>query len=134
MMMTRRCAGLAALILMAAAALILAGCGGGGDGDAGVQTGSVSGTITYAATGDALGGIRVSIGNITATTNASGQFTLNRVPAGQRTLAVAADPDRNLVLPPGVPLTVTVRAGETTRLSAPIQMIDDVDAPPAPPS
>lgn len=130
-MTTRRCAGTVALIMLVAAAFVLAGCGGNGDG---VQTGSVSGTITYAATGDALGGIQVSIGNIRTTTNARGEFTLNRVPAGQRQLAVEAPPERNLVVPPGVPMTVNVQAGQTTRLPAPIQMIDDVDAPPSPPS
>ena len=135
MMTTRRCAGLAALTLFAAAALILAGCGGGGDGGGQVvQTGSVSGTINYAASGDALGGIEVSIDGINTTTNANGEFTLSGVPIGQQTLQVKADPQRDLVVPPGVPLTVNINAGQTTQLPAPIQMVDDVDTPPAPPS
>jgi len=133
MMTTRRCTGTVVLMSLAAAALIFAGCGGGGDGGGtGATTGSVSGTINYAATGDALGGIVVSIGNISTTTNADGHFTLNRVPAGQRTLQIEAPADRNLVLPPGVPLSVNVQAGQNTQLPAPIQMIDDVDAPPSP--
>jgi len=135
MITSKRCAGTAALIIMSVAAMLFAGCGGGGDGGAQpAQAGSVSGTINYAATGDALGGIDVSIGNVTTTTDASGNFTLRNVPVGQQTLQIEADPDRNLVVPPGVPLTVTVNAGQTTQLPAPIQLIDDVDTPPAPPS
>lgn len=132
---TRRRAGLVALTLIGAAMLFAAGCGGGGgDGGGAVATGSVSGTVTYAATGDPLGGIEVSIGNITTTTNTNGQFTLRGVPVGQQTLQVQADPDRDLVVPPGVPLNVNVQEGQTAQLPAPIQMVDDVDAPPAPPS
>lgn len=135
MMKTRRCAGTLALIVIAAGAMVFAGCGGGGDGGTQpAQTGTVTGTITYAATGDALGGIRVSIGNVTTTTNDNGQFVLRGVPTGQQTLQIQADPDRDLVLPPGVPLTVTVREGQTTTLPAPINMVDDVDNPPNPPS
>lgn len=129
---TRRCIGLAALLL-SAIALLFAGCGGGGDGG-GVSTGSVSGTVTYAATGNPLGGIQVAVGNISTTTNASGQFTLNRVPAGSRVLQVTADPNRDLIVPPGVPLTVNVTGGQTTQLSGPIVMIDEADSPPSPPN
>ncbi len=130
---TRRCVGLVALALIAAAVLF-AGCGGGGDGGNGVATGSVSGTITYAATGNPLGGITVAIGGISTTTNANGQFTLNGVPAGAQVLQITADAARDLVIPPGVPLAVDVTAGGTTQLPAPVQMVDDVDSPPEPPS
>jgi hypothetical protein len=120
--------------MIVAAALIAAGCSGGGDGGTTpAQVGSVSGTINYAATGDSLGGIQVSIGNITTTTDANGQFTLNRVPVGQQTLQIEAAADRNLVVPPGVPLTVNVQGGQTTQVGT-ILMVDEVDAPPAPPS
>ncbi|MFW5866663.1 MAG: hypothetical protein ACOCX2_02530 [Armatimonadota bacterium] len=124
-----------ALISLAAATMILAGCGGGGDGGGTTATtGSICGTIEYAATGEPLGGIGVSVGNISATTNDSGEFTLRRVPTGERTLEIDIPADRQLVVPPGVPLTVDVRGGEETCLSAPLQLVDDVDAPPAPPS
>jgi hypothetical protein len=131
---SRRCAGMLALTVIAAAAMIVAGCGGGGGGAEPAQTGSVSGTITYAATGDPLGGIAVSIGGIRTTTNTNGQFTLSGVAIGQQVITITADPDRDLIVPPGVPLNVTVRAGQTTQLPAPIQLVDDVDAPPAPPA
>jgi len=133
MMTTRRCAGMATLTLLAAAALILAGCGGGDGGGQAIQTGSVSGTINYAASGDALGGIQVSIGNITVTTDANGNFRLDGVPIGQQALQIQADPQRDLIVPAGVPLTVDVNAGQTTQLG-PILMVDEVDTPPAPPS
>lgn len=134
MMTTRRSAGLVALTIIAAGALIFAGCGGGGDGGAQpAQTGSVSGTIKYAPSADGLGGIQVSIGSVSTTTDANGNFTLNRVPAGQQTLVIQADPDRDLIVPPGVPLTVNVQGGQTTQLPD-ILMVDDVDVPPSPPS
>jgi hypothetical protein len=133
MMRTRRFSGTVALMTLAAAAMILAGCGGGGDGVETAQTGTVTGTINYAGTGAPLGGIEVSIGDITTTTGDDGTFTLRRVPTGRQTLVIEAGPDRDIVLPPGVPLNVDVRGGETTQLPAPIQMVDDVDAPPAPP-
>lgn len=131
---TRRCAGLVALTFVAAAVmLIAAGCGGGDGGGQPAATGSVSGTIIYAASGDPLGGIRVSVGGISTTTSANGQFTLNGVPAGQQVLQVQADQARDLAVPPGVPMAVNVTAGQTTQVP-PILMVDDVDSPPAPPS
>lgn len=133
MMTIRRCAGMAALTVVAAVALIAAGCGGGGDGGPAVQTGTVSGTVNYAATGDALGGIEVTIGNMTVTTNNNGQFTINGVPVGQQTMQIQAGAQRDLILPPGVPLNVNVNAGQTTQVGT-ILMVDDVDTPPSPPS
>ena len=132
MMKTGRSVGVVALALIAAAVLF-AGCGGGGDGGGGAATGTVSGTITYAANGSALGGVSVSVGGITTTTDAQGRFLVRNVPTGTRTIVGTADPSRALVIPPGVPLTVDVVAGQTTQLP-PIQMIDEADAPPAPPS
>ncbi len=132
-----RYAGLVALTAVATAALICAGCGGGGgdgDGATPAQTGSVSGVITYASTGDSLGGIKVSIGNVEATTNDNGEFTLTGVPTGQQTLVIEIEQGRELAVPPGVPLEVTVEAGQTTELGAPIHLVDEVDAPPAPPA
>lgn len=131
MMTIGRCAGLTALALIAVVALI--GCDGG-DGVTPAQTGLVSGTIVHAGTGLPLGGVEVTIGGRTATTNASGQFTVSGVPVGQQTVGIQVDPARGLVLPPGVDLTVNVVAGQTTQLSAPINLIDAVDVPPSPPS
>ncbi len=134
MMTIGRCAGLTALALIGMAAFGLVGCGGDGGGVAPAQTGSVSGTIVHAGTALPLGDVQVTIGGITATTNASGQFTVNGVAVGQQVISIQVDPDRGLVVPPGVDLTVNVVGGQTTQLTAPINLIDAVDVPPEPPS
>lgn len=131
MMTFRRSAGLAALLTVGA--MLLVGCGGG-DGGEGAQTGRITGVVQHAATQLGLGDVEVSVGNVSTRTASDGSFTLNNVPAGQRTVVVTAAAERGLVLPPGVDLTVTVQGGETTALSAPIQMIDAADVPPDPPS
>jgi len=134
MMTIGRCAGLTALALLAVAAFALVGCGGGGEGVTPAQTGSVSGTIVHAGTGLPLGDVQITVGGISATTNASGQFTVNGVPIGLQVVTIQVDPDRGLVVPPGVDLSVTVVGGQTTQLAAPINLIDAVDVPPSPPS
>jgi len=134
MMTIGRCAGLTALALVAVAAFGLVGCDGDGGGVTPAQTGSVSGTIVHAGTGLPLGGVQVSIGGMTATTNASGEFIVNGVAVGQQVVGIQVDPDRGLVVPPGVDLTVTVAGGQTTQLAAPVNLIDAVDVPPSPPS
>ncbi len=133
MMTIERCAAVTVLVLLTVAAFTVTGCGGGG-GVAPAQTGAITGTIVYAATGQPLGDIEVSAGGITTTTRDDGTFTLNGVAVGQHVLQIEIDADRGLVLPPGVDLTVTVQGGQVTQLAAPIQLIDSVDQPPAPPS
>jgi hypothetical protein len=122
---TRLCPAVIAAAVVAA--LLITGCGGGGGGTS-AATGQISGTILYAATGGALGGIHVSAGGVSTTTASDGSFVLRGVP-----LAITADPDRELAVPPGVPLTVQVQGSQITTLSAPIVLVDDVDTPPTPP-
>ncbi len=132
MMKTRRCAGIVALVLMVLVTMVVAGCGGGGDDDgAQVNTGSISGTIVYAATDPPtpLGGVTVTAGNRSTTTADDGSFTLSGVPVGNQVLTITADP-QGVVVPPGVDLTVPVTGGQTYQLPAPVQMIDAIDTPP----
>ncbi|MGC9316739.1 MAG: carboxypeptidase regulatory-like domain-containing protein [Armatimonadota bacterium] len=135
MMSIRRSAGLTAYVIIVAGAMlaVTVGCGGGGE-TGGAGAGTITGTIVHAATLQPLGGIEVSADGASTTTRDDGSFTLPGVPAGQRTLQVSAAPDRGLALPPGVDLTVTVTAGQSNPLPAPIQLIDAVDTPPNPPS
>lgn len=81
--------------------LLLAACGGGGGGGGGGSNdpdpggsgfGTVSGRVVDATNSDPIVGAIVRSGSITATTDASGQFTLTKVPTGARkVLSVNAD-------------------------------------------
>lgn len=53
-------------------------------------TGTLAGTVTNAQTGQPIAGAVVTVGTRTATTNASGQYTLTLVPAGSRTVSTTA--------------------------------------------
>lgn len=134
--MTRltRCAGWAAIAVVAIAAIVVAGCGDGGGDGLGPTTGSISGTIIHAGTGLPLGGIQVTAGGVTTTTNSSGQFTLSGVPQGSQTVTITIDPDRDLALPPGSgSIVVNVQPGQNTPLPSPVLVIDGPDMPPDPP-
>jgi len=77
-------------------------------------TGTISGTITDATTGDQVEGATVmAIGltgaPITATTDSDGAYTISDVPAGTYTIAVSADGYEDAFQP-----SITVTAGETT--------------------
>ena len=133
MMRLTRCAGWAAMAVVAIAAITVVGCGGGGTPVV-ANTGTITGLILHAGTGLPLGGIPVSAGGVQTTTNNNGQFTLSGVPAGQQTVNVNPPPERDLILPPSVgPIVVNVQAGQTTALGQPILLIDGSDAPPDPP-
>lgn len=66
-------------------ALGLAGCGGGGDSNPNTSpppaTGTVSGLVVAAGSGQALSGVAVSAGGRSTTTDVSGRYTLTSVPA-----------------------------------------------------
>lgn len=132
--MTRltRCAGWAAIAVVTIAAITVVGCGGGTPAPA-ANTGSISGTIAHADGGQGLGGITVSAGGVTTTTNADGSFTLNNVPIGNQVLTITIPADRDLVLPPYDTISVPVQQGQTTVL-LPILLIDDTDPIPDPPN
>lgn len=136
MMTFERSAGLTALVLIIAGGLVLAGCGGDDDGNGGqpAATGTITGKIVYASTGQALGGITVAAGGRVTQTDSSGAFTLSRVPTGSQVLSITVDPGRGLTVPPGVDLRVNVPAGGTVQLPAPIVLIDVTDVPPNPPA
>ena len=133
MMRLTRCAGWAAITVVAIAAIAVVGCGGGGDPEPPADTGSITGTILHAGTELPLGGIDVAAGGVTATTNANGQFTLSNVPAGTHVLTVTPPPDRDLALPPQEPIVVQVQKGQTTDLGLPILLIDGTEGVPDPP-
>lgn len=135
MMTFERSAGLTALVLIIAGGLVLAGCGGDDDGNGGqpAATGTITGKIVYANTGQPLGGITVTAGGRVTQTDSSGAFTLSRVPTGSQVLSITVDPGRGLTVPPGVDLRVNVPAGGTVQLPAPIVLIDVTDVPPNPP-
>lgn len=53
-------------------------------------TGTLTGTVTNAQNAQPIAGAVVTVGTISATTNASGQYTLIGVPAGSRTITTTA--------------------------------------------
>lgn len=135
MMTFERSASLTALVLIIAGGLVLAGCGGGDDGGGGgAGSGTITGSISYANTGQPLGGITVTAGGRVTQTNSSGAFTLTGVPAGAQVLIITADASRGLAVPPGADLRVNVPDGGTVSLPAPILLIDATDVPPNPPA
>lgn len=128
-----RRAATAALAIMGAMALVLGGCSGGsGDGPPASDRGTIVGQVVHADTELALGGITVSAGGVTTTTNDTGEFRLRQIPAGQYTLQVQADPERNLQVwgTPG-DRRVTVVGGQTTNVGT-VYMIDPLDLPDPP--
>ena len=134
--LTRRI-GWTTLVVVAIAAVIVAGCGGGNGGGAVVnpETGSIAGTVMHAGTGLPLGGISITAGGVTTTSDANGAFTLNGVAPGNRQVVVTAAAERDLILPPpNAPIMVRVVAGQTTQLPGNILLMDGPDAPPAPPA
>ncbi|BDV44175.1 hypothetical protein GURASL_30980 [Geotalea uraniireducens] len=74
---------------MAVLALFLAACGSGSGGSTTATSGTVTGVVTANATGTPLAGAVVSDGTASATTDASGAYTLAR-PVGDYTLTVSA--------------------------------------------
>ena len=73
-------------------------------------TGTLQGTVTNAQNGNPIAGATVNVGGITATTNASGQFTMT-VPAGSRTVTTSASGFNTRTD------TVTVTAGAATTVN-----------------
>ena len=53
-------------------------------------TGTLTGTISNAANGNPISGATVDVAGVTATTNASGVYTIPNAPAGTRTVTVSA--------------------------------------------
>lgn len=101
---------------------------GNGDGDP-VTTGTVTGAITAADTGQGIEGATVTLDDedvITATTNTAGHFTLAEIEADDYTVTVTAD---------GYEAgsdTIEVKAEETTSVTIPLTPVDDEDVPEGP--
>jgi N-acetylneuraminic acid mutarotase len=93
-------------VLALIASLLIAACGGGDPGDP-AATATVSG-IVRAASGAAIAGASVKVGNVTVTTGADGRFELPNVPVGSAVIVASAtdfDPRSQ---------TVTLTAGSNT--------------------
>ena len=75
-------------------------------------TGVLSGTITNALNGNPVAGAIVTVGTRTATTNASGQYSIPNAPAGAVTVSTTATGFASRTD------TVTVVAGTTTTFTA----------------
>ena len=74
--------------LVLATSILVAACGEGDPGGPNV-TATVSGIVT-AATGTAIEGASVKVGNATATTGADGRFELGNLPVGSATIITSA--------------------------------------------
>ena len=74
--------------LVLATSILVAACGEGDPGGPNV-TATVSGIVT-AATGTAIEGASVKVGNATATTGADGRFELENLPVGSATIITSA--------------------------------------------
>ncbi len=86
-----RAMALASVMLMA-----VTGCGGGKDDDDNppvqATTGSVSGRVADANTGEAIAGVEVKIGTIKATSDANGAYSMRDVPVGANIVAQFSKP------------------------------------------
>jgi len=107
--------------------LIITGCGGGGNAG---TTGIVTGYVKDAASGLGISGLTVTIDGRSGRTSADGAFTVRGIPPGDYQLQVV--PTELFVMVPGDPIIVTVVAGTTTVLPAPVLVIDPDNLPPNP--
>ncbi|HEX2203260.1 MAG TPA: plastocyanin/azurin family copper-binding protein [Longimicrobium sp.] len=99
-----------------AAALALAACDGGGGGSTQPQTGRVAGSVT--AGGAGVQGASVAMtGGGTATTSATGQFAMENVAVGNRTLTLAVPNGFTLAAGQTAAKSVAVAAGQTASVS-----------------
>lgn len=80
---------LAVWIFVAVAVTLLAGCGAAGGGGTNVSisdVGNVEGTVTDATSGAPVSGATVQVGDKSATTNASGVYSITDLAVGSRTI------------------------------------------------
>ena len=119
---------------IAVTALVVAGCGGGGGaGPEPTTTGAVTGTVgAVGVIEDIIEGVEdavVSIGTRTDTTDSTGQFTVDGVPAGLQQLITVVPPD-GYVLVNSQPIHSDVKAGRTKKLRGPILVTRGYPPPP----
>jgi hypothetical protein len=111
---------------------VLAGCGGGGGGSSsgGSSAGNttVSGTVINSTTQQPLAGIVVSVvgTSLTATTDSSGDFTIDNVPGGNQNFTFTSS-GTSIGTDNGVNVT-----GDTQSLGNVV--VNDSQSPPPPPS
>lgn len=112
--------------------LLLSGCGGGSDVPIVTgKVGNVTGLIVDHLTSSPLGGVKVTIGGKVALSDGNGHFTVSDIPKGTYDVKIEANPDTNLVLPPGAgKLTVIVYADQTVSITNTIYLWDRNDLPP----
>ena len=64
---------------------------GGGCSPTPVSTGSIQGVVTDNQSGEPLAGVLISAGNVSTTSDASGNYILNKVPVGNREVTVVLE-------------------------------------------
>lgn len=98
--------------------------------------GQVAGQVLYFTTGQGLGGVNLTVGGRTATSDNTGDFLITGIPPidGQVEQQLTVDPPDWLTLPSSTPIYVDVIVDQTTVLAQPITLIDAGSGPPDPPS
>ena len=115
-------------LLAIATSVLFSGCGGGGGGVSGT---GVSGVIVDVGSEQGIGGMVVTIGNRTATSQTpDGRFTITGLTPGHYQVTVR--PSETFVPVPGPALFVDVVQSQMTQLAAPFLIIDRHNLPPAP--
>ena len=104
------------LLPLFAAALALASCDGGGGGGTGTDNGRVAGSVTAGGAG-VQGAAIAMTGGGNATTNASGQFAIENVAVGNRTLTLTVPNGFQLAAGQTAARSVSVSAGQTANVS-----------------
>ncbi|MCE1246287.1 MAG: carboxypeptidase regulatory-like domain-containing protein [Firmicutes bacterium] len=94
------------------------------------QTGSVEGTITNAADGTPLKNAQVAIGNASTLTNATGQFSLAKIPSGTQIIRITRlsfqDKEENIIISSGSAATfnTALSAEKTVFRKTPYLLLD----------
>jgi hypothetical protein len=111
--------------------LLVTGCGGGGGSsdtpvDPLTPTGTLSGTVVSAATGETLPNVQISAGARSATSDAAGHYTLTEVPAADPVVVSFALANHATTFA-SVPLSAQTSATANARL-VPVSTTGSVDA------
>ncbi len=126
---------LLAIAVIALTVSALCGCSGSSsapDPPPQPPSGQVAGQVLYFTTGQGLGGVNVTVGGKTATSDNNGDFLITGITPGNNQVLTVAPPAW-LVLPSQDPILVNVVLNQTTTLPQPIVLIDAGDPVPDPP-
>ena len=96
-------------------------------------SGQVAGHVLYFTTDQGLGGVDLTVGGKTDTSDNNGDFLITGITPGDNQV-LTVDPPAWLALPSQDPIHVDVALNQTTTLPQPIRLINSGDVPPAPPS